>query len=110
MSTGAHFESLEDVERYFDLRSELVPTPTPPADLWERLDQQWRQAQKSATSLRLPVPSPKSLAINFYPPVRRRKSYALKPVKRIRTGIAAGKRTRKARYSLRAPLSWKDLL
>jgi len=111
LTTGAHFESLEDVERYFASRGDLALTPIPPAELWERLDQQRRESQKTSTPLRIPAPpAPRSLAINFSPPVRRRKSYVLKPVKRVRTTVTVKRRTRKTHYSLKAPMSWKDLL
>lgn len=110
MTTGRNFESPEDVERYFASRSDLTPILIPPADLWERLDQENRKKQqKHSRSTRFPAPSvPQAVEINFYPPTGRRKLYALKLINRVRTPATAKSRTRKARYSHTAPISWKN--
>lgn len=112
MIESAPFESLEDVKSYFASRSDLAPIPTPPADLWERLEHQTREPQKRPTSSPLPVPpAPQSLAIHFYPPARQRKSYALRPVKRIRATATPRRGVPRRRYPRPiTPMSWKELL
>src|SRR5579872_2201321 len=111
MTTGAHFESMEDVNRYFEFRRGLGPTPVPPVDLLERLDQQRNSQRQHSVSSQVLIPAvPYSLEINTYPRSRSRKSYELKQVKRVRTIVMARVGIRKARHSLTAPMSWKDLL
>lgn len=56
MTHKTQFESDADVERHFGALAQLSRRPQPPDDLWDRLEQCRRVAQKRSRGAQHPVP------------------------------------------------------
>lgn len=106
------FECLEDLERYFASRGELAMVPAPPGDLWERLDQERRNAHRRSFPVpRGPLPCPpNSVKIEFCPPSRRHKHYVLTSIEQFHTRLPARRNPVKRGSSSPSPMHWEELL
>jgi hypothetical protein len=112
MKPKTHFESDDDVARYFASVSELAAVPEPPEDLWEELDRARRIAQRRYPGQRrhtVPRP-PESLRIEVSTPARLRKIYPIKVVERIEATPPVRARPPKARKPRPTPISLRELL